>query len=351
MSADNKRRRKAAEFTSPDYQFQGMALTYKRPVVAMMQRKSSRVAQPTRVAKEAAAQRPAKRVQFARTATEDDPLTTPMTTPEEGNTPGLQDGYAYKERLPQSFPHGLPPSSLEPGTTDLHYPPSQLFPEPPMGSGEELLMETPLQAVAQLRDATKNLQELVGELAASLWRTATQQERQFPQPHLPETPNLVPAVAAADRGRVHHTPVYISTSNGALDVNGYVPKEAILDTGASKVMLSKVFAAAMNIGTDSLAKGVEFVTASGAHAMPLGITKGKLKFTLGRGTEWMHMVEVNATVVDTTAYDVILGMEFVTAMRGAYDSYTELFTYRWEDGSGGLLSHSITAPCHTMTPC
>ena len=84
--------------------------------------------------------------------------------------------------------------------------------------------------------------------------------------------------------------------------------------------------------------------------MPLGITKAKLKFTLGRGTEWMHMVEVNATVVDTTAYDVILGMEFVTAMKGDYDSYTELFTYRCEDGSGGLLSHSITAPCHTMTP-
>ena len=49
-----------------------------------------------------------------------------------------------------------------------------------MGDQEQLLVETPLQAVAHLQDATKNLQELVGELAASLWRKATDQGRHFP---------------------------------------------------------------------------------------------------------------------------------------------------------------------------
>ena len=80
----------------------------------------------------------------------------------------VPEQYAYKERLPQSFVHGLPASSLEPGTSDQQYPPSQLFPEPPMGGNQELLMETPLQAVAHLKDAIRNLQQLVGELAASL---------------------------------------------------------------------------------------------------------------------------------------------------------------------------------------
>ena len=89
------------------------------------------------------------------------------------------------------------------------------------------------------------------------------------------------------------------------------------------------------------------MTASGAIEMPLGTTNTKLKFTLARGTDHEHVVELHATVVDTTAYDVILGMEFVAAVRGAYDAYTELFTYRWEDGSGGLHSHSLSAPCHT----
>ena len=81
--------------------------------------------------------------------------------------------------------------------------------------------------------------------------------------------------------------------------------------------------------------------------MPLGITSTKLKFTLARGTDHECVVELHATVVDTTAYDVILGMEFVAAARGAYDAYTEQFTYRWDNGSGGLHSHSIPAPCHS----
>ena len=41
-------------------------------------------------------------------------------------------------------------------------------------------------------------------------------------------------------------------------------------------------------------------------------------------------------------------MEFVAAVRGAYDAYTKQFTYRWDNGSGGLRSNSIPAPCHTF---
>ena len=88
------------------------------------------------------------------------------------------------------------------------------------------------------------------------------------------------------------------------------------------------FAAAMGMTSHSLQRGVEFVTASGAIELPLGKTKTKLKLTLGRGTNNLCVVELHATVVDTTAYDVILGMEFVVAVMGAYDAYTELFTYR-----------------------
>ena len=63
-------------------------------------------------------------------------------------------------------------------------------------------------------------------------------------------------------------------------MEGYVPKETILDTGAAKVMLSKTFAAAMQVNSRNLRRGVEFVTASGAIEMPLGTTNTKLKFTL-----------------------------------------------------------------------
>ena len=43
-----------------------------------------------------------------------------------------------------------------------------------------------------------------------------------------------------------------SYSKGVLDVEGYVPKDTIVDTGATKVILSKTFAAAMHIDANSL---------------------------------------------------------------------------------------------------
>ena len=110
------------------------------------------------------------------------------------------------------------------------------------------MQDSPLQTMVQLRHATTNLQQLVAELSASLWEKATDQERQFPQhlrPILPE--DSVPAVAEVDLITTHYIPVYIDIKTGVLDVEGYVPKEAILDTGATKVMISKNFAAAMAI--------------------------------------------------------------------------------------------------------
>ena len=54
--------------------------------------------------------------------------------------------------------------------------------------------------------------------------------------------------------------------------------------------------------------------------------------------------------MDTTAYDVLLGMEFMTAVGGAYDTYTEKFKYRWTGSDGLAHSHEISAPCHVASP-
>ena len=166
---------KAATHMSPDYHYQAMALTFRRPSNAMMQR-TPRAQQPSRRAAEAASQAPAKRVHFAPLVgdvaaapilepIQTDPLLATHDDAIYPDVPGVPDEYDYKERLPQSFPHGMPPSSLEPGTTDQQYPPAYLFPDPPVGDGPELLLETPLQAVSHLQDAVKNVQELTGELA------------------------------------------------------------------------------------------------------------------------------------------------------------------------------------------
>ena len=363
MAAIMRKRQRAAEHTSPDYAFQGamMAMTYIRPVAAMMQQRATRVAQPTKKALESAAQAPAKRVHFDATAEKEnqhpaatpiplDPLTVPLADTSYPDVPGVPAEYDYKERLPQSFPHGLPHSSLEPGATDQQYPPSYLFPDPPLGDGPELLMETPLQAVTHLQDAMKNALQLTGELAKSLWQKATDRERHFPNQLFPNDPELVPAVNAADAHRVHCTPVYLSNLSKDFDVEGYVPNETILDTGATKVMLSWIYAQAIGLTADMLQRGQAYVTASGAVEFPVGVTKKKLKFHLGRGTEFHQVLELEATVVDTKAYDVLLGVEFFKAAKGVYDAYTEKFSYRWEGADGQLLSHNLSAPCHSSTP-
>ena len=178
-----RKRQRASEHTSPDYAFQGhlpmqlMALTYIRPAAAMMQQRSPRVSQPSQKARDAAAQAPAKRVHFeveeeeaaertpAVATRAADPLSVPLADTSYPDVPGVPEEYNYPKRLPQSFPHGLPPSSLEPGATDQQYPPTYLFPEPPLGDGPELLMETPLQAMSHLQDAMRNATQLTGELA------------------------------------------------------------------------------------------------------------------------------------------------------------------------------------------
>ena len=123
MSATDCKRRKAVEYASPNYHFQGMALTYRRPHYAMVQRRSTRPSVPTEAARESVEQQPTRRVQFAPST----PATLPGSTPEmvdplcptsdsQPATPGFEsDNYAFKGHLPQSFPRGLSTSSLEPG--------------------------------------------------------------------------------------------------------------------------------------------------------------------------------------------------------------------------------------------
>ena len=53
---------------------------------------------------------------------------------------------------------------------------------------------------------------------------------------------------------------------------------------------------------------------------PIITSKGWLSRTEG------HSVDLLVTVVDTTAYDVLMGTEFIAAVRGTYDIYTEKFT-------------------------
>ena len=190
------------------YRFQGMAYTYNVPdQLAMMVRTSKRVHQPSQVAREAAEQPSTRRVRINSEPPTEIPTPVDSTPdPSEAQTPmedepGFQEGYDHKGQLPQSFPHGLPPSSLEPGTSDIQFPPSNLFPESPLGDGEVLRQETPLQTMTQLRSAVTNMQQLVSELSERLWDKATDNEKHFStQDEEPAPPVIIPVVPEAPEG-------------------------------------------------------------------------------------------------------------------------------------------------------
>ena len=69
--------------------------------------------------------------------------------------------------------------------------------------------------------------------------------------------DITPTVPVAERCNTHYAPVYIDTRQKMLDVEGYVPKEAILDTRATKAMLSKNFATVRQINSNNLGRGAE----------------------------------------------------------------------------------------------
>lgn len=71
---------------------------------------------------------------------------------------------------------------------------------------------------------------------------------------------------------------------------------------------------------------------------------------MSRGTSNECKVLVFFTVVDTTAYDASLGMEFIIAMGGGYDTYSEMFKYWWVGSNRLTRSFEISVPCHVDSP-
>ena len=62
----------------------------------------------------------------------------------------------------------------------------------------------------------------------------------------------------ADQQSTQYIPTFLDNKIGVLDVEGYVPRDPILHTGAPKEMLSKAFAPTMDIHATETIKTVTF---------------------------------------------------------------------------------------------
>ena len=119
------------------------------------------------------------------------------------------------------------------------------------------------------------------------------------------------------------------TTDGQLEIEGIVPRIAVVDTGASAVILGRSFARRMDrCHPPWLVYGDSFITAGGHETKSLGRTKLHLKFVLSKGNCEETTIHATALIADTDAYDVILGMDFLGPCFGYMDPLTEEFLWR-----------------------
>ena len=147
IAASARKPRRVGDHFSPSYQLQGMVLTYKRQHGQMdtAQRRSAQVPIPIEAANEAVSLNQRGRFTPSTSSNAADVLrrtpsnpTTSTAAPPSTPAVAPESVEKYTTHLPQTFPHGLPTSSLVPGTPNELYPPTSLFPKPSLGGTESL---------------------------------------------------------------------------------------------------------------------------------------------------------------------------------------------------------------------
>ena len=121
----------------------------------------------------------------------------------------------------------------------------------------------------------------------------------------------------------------ISPFPSHLLVEGRVPTIAIVDTGACSILVGRNFAASIaHLEPRHLKKAPLIITACGQPSRPIGLSTISLDFILADGTKNRTKFLAKVIVMDTDAYDILLGMGFITSCGGGIDSQYDKFFWR-----------------------
>lgn len=85
-------------------------------------------------------------------------------------------------------------------------------------------------------------------------------------------------------------------------------------------MFSIDFATVIGINAITLALGRSFLTVEGGLENSMRVTE-EVVFTLARGTPQERRCSLKATVVNTTTYCALLGMDFAAVVGGVIDTW------------------------------
>ena len=121
----------------------------------------------------------------------------------------------------------------------------------------------------------------------------------------------------------------LNTGDGQLQIEGSTLSIAVIDTGASAVILGRTFARKIDkCRAPHLSYGDFFITIGGNEEASVGRSTRPIEFILGKGTSEETKVNTKILIADTNSYDVTLGMDFLGLCFGFVDPLTKEFVWR-----------------------
>ena len=138
----------------------------------------------------------------------------------------------------------------------------------------------------------------------------------------------------------------LDTTGGTLEIEGFVPKVAVLDSGAGGLILGKSFAKQIDLCHEGLLTPAgAFLTPTGELITGVKKTVNTLSFVLAKGTVGEIRITAEVLISETDVYDVLLGMDFLGATFGFVHPLTSDFIWYTDCKEIGLtyLPHKTAA--------
>ena len=121
---------------------------------------------------------------------------------------------------------------------------------------------------------------------------------------------------------------------GSKETDDWKRGDAVVDTGAKKLMIGKEVADMMGLADEDLEPGEAYITAAETLEALCGVTKRPVEFLIGRGTKNCTSAYLKVVVSHSTRYSVLIGTELIAMVGGMVDTWHHKLHYRpdWDIG-------------------
>ena len=149
-----------------------------------------------------------------------------------------------------------------------------------------------------------------------------------------------PQVSSDKRAATDWNVVTLPNDDGCFAMDGILPMDVVVDTGAKKVMIGKEVADMIGLTEEDLEPGEAYITAPGTLEAPRGVTKRPVEILIRRGTKNCTSAYLKVVVSHSTRYSVLIGTELIAMVGGMVDTWHHKIPYRpdWDIGGHRVAS-------------